>query len=332
MKVDFHLRRIVPIEPPCAVLLESDNVDDLLELTSKLALDRPPTIQRVDGGFLVQLGRGAEPPPGPTRLRKLAENLYLPVDAELVPALLDDEAQGLTRTRGLIFLPGNRILGFALAEPLPLSSLVQARFRRGLPWEAFPTRPDRAERLVEITFEEPEASDDDLFDPRSDPIEIGTEAPLRPEESGPATTLAGRAAVGAGKGLIGLGAMLGIKALANLGAKWINRTVERVPRLTEAILGKQEGALRELLRQFREGDIDEALRHALPLGGAGDRGGAPSIEGKLPNNDLTYSIQSLLGSNQASGGYWIGGFDVQIELAKEYRKAYELVSREVEFK
>jgi tetratricopeptide (TPR) repeat protein len=332
MKVAFHLRRRPSAEPASAVLIETDRVDALLELTSKLGPDRSPLIHRVAGGFLLKLGRGVEPPPGPIRLRKLAENLYLPADADLVPALLDDEARGLTRNRGLIFLPGGKVLGFAPADHLPLSSLVRAERRDPSAWQPFPSRPERAERLVEIAFQEPELTGDDFLDQAVEPTEIGSEGPPRPEEVGPASTLAGRAAVVAGKGLIGLGAMLGIKSLADLGAKWINQAVERVPRLTEAILGKQEGALRELLRQFREGYIDAALRHALPLGGSGERGGTPSTEGKLPTVDPTYSLQSLLGSNRSGGGYWFGGFDVQVELAKEYRKAAEDAERRGDYR
>jgi tetratricopeptide (TPR) repeat protein len=329
MRVPFHLRKVPKKEPASAVLLESDDVDALLDLTSKLGPEPSPTIHRIAGGFLVKFGPGVEPPPGSIRLRNLSENLYLPVDADLVPALLDDEIQ---RTRGFVFLPDGRVLGFAPNDPLPLSRLIRAGRREVAAWEPFPARPDRAERLIEIAIEEPEATGDGLFDPGSDATEIGTEAPPRPEESGPASTLAGRAALGAGKGLIGLGAMLGLKALADLGAKWISRTVERVPRLTEAILGKQEGALRELLRQFREGDIDQALRHALPLGSSGDRGGTPSIEGKLPTVDPTYSLQSLLGTGRGSSGYWFGGFDVQVELAKEYRKAAEEAERRGDYR
>ena len=126
--------------------------------------------------------------------------------------------------------------------------------------------------------------------------------------------------------------MLGIKALADLGARWIGRAVERVPRLTEAMLGKQEGALRELLRQFREGDVDQALRHALPLGGQGGRGGVPSGDGKLPTVDPTYSLQSLLGSGRGPSGIWFGGFDVQAELAREYRKAAEEAERRGDYR
>ena len=99
MKVALHLRRRPSPEPASAVLLETDRVEALLDLASKLlGLDRSPTIHRVAGGFLLKLGEGsslrwADPAPS------LAENLYLPVDADLVPALLDDEARGVTRDR-----------------------------------------------------------------------------------------------------------------------------------------------------------------------------------------------------------------------------------------
>ena len=334
MKVAFHLRRRPSPEAASAILLESHRPEALLDLASKLGRGQSPRIYRVFGGFLVKLAEGVEPPIGPIRLRRLAEDLYLPVDADLVPTLLDDEARGVTRNRGLIFLPGGRVLEFRRNDPLRLSSLLTAVRREGLDWLPFPSRPDRAERLSEIRLEAPEGLDEDVFEAGGDghPSEIGSEGPPRPEEAGAASTLAGKAAVGAGKGLIGLGAMLGIKALADLGARWINGAVERVPRLTEAILGEQEGALRELLRQFREGEIDKALRHALPLNGPGGRGGAPSTDGKLPTVDPTYSIRALLASGRGSNGLWFGGFDVQAELVREYRKAAEEAERQGDFR
>ncbi len=331
MKVAFHLRRRIEPGPASAVLLETDRVEAVLDLAGRLGPDRSPPIFRVPGGYLLGLGEGAEPPAGPIRLRKLADNLYLPVDADLVPALLDDEARGLTRDRGLVFLPGGRVLGFEPGSPLPLSALIGAGRREDDGWGPFPDRPARPERLREIALE-PDGSGDDVFEAVGDPDEIGAEGPPRPQDAGAASTLAGRAAVGAGRGLIGLGAMLGIKGLADLGARWINRAVGRVPRLTEAMLGKQEGALRELLRQFREGDVERALRHALPLGGNGGRGGLPSLDGKLPTVDPTYSLQSLLGSGRGSGGIWFGGYDVQAELAKEYRKAAAEAERRGDFR
>jgi tetratricopeptide (TPR) repeat protein len=332
MKVAFHLRRRLEADVPAAVLLETDGVEALLDLVARMGRHRPTLVHRVSGGFLLVLGDGIEPPAGTIRLRALAENLYLPVDAALVPDLLDDEAEGLTRGQGLVFLPGGRVLSFDPAAPLVLSGLVTAARLEVRGWRAFPARPARPERLHEITLEPPSGADGDVFDQGGDPAEIGGEGPPRREDAGSASTLAGKAAVGAGKGLIGLGSMLGIKALADLGADWINRAVDRVPRPTEAMIGKQEGALRELLRQFREGDVERALRHALPLGGEGARGTLPAAGVKLPDVDPVYSLQSLLGSGRGPTGIWFGGFDLQAELAREYRKAAEEAERRGDYR
>jgi len=325
MKVAFHLRKLPESFPASAILLETGRSDRLLDLAAKLGRHRAPIVHHVSGGYLFVLESGIDPPFGSIRLRTLATHIYLPVDADLMPALLDDEACGLTRNQGLIFLPGGRILRFDPATTVELSRLITARRISGSAWSSFPGRPDRADRLHEITLESfPTGDGNDFFEPTRDEANpVGTDDPARPEAAGTASHLAARAALSAGKGLMGLGGFLGIKALADLGAGWAHRAASRIPRLTEAILGKQEGALRELLRQFREGDVDRALRHALPLSGQGDRGGMPSSEGGLPDVDPTYSLGALLESGNGPTGFWIGNQEIQVELAREYRKAAE---------
>ena len=88
------------------------------------------------GGFLIRLDDPtARAFPGTVRLRSLAENLFLPIDADLVPALLDDEAEGLTRLRGLVVLPGGRILSFDPAAPLAPSALLTGTARPQRDWQ-----------------------------------------------------------------------------------------------------------------------------------------------------------------------------------------------------
>jgi tetratricopeptide (TPR) repeat protein len=330
VQVAFQLRRRPRLEPTAAILLETSKAEAVLAFVSRLGLDRLPPLFRVPGGFLVVPPSVASAPVGGIRLRSIGPNLFLPIDADLTPALLDDEIAGLVRDRGLIFLPGGRVLGFDPKAPVSPSSLVTAGTAAGSAWKLFPSRPSRPDRIREVAIEpeegqveEPDAILESGGSPGDDPIEIGKEGPPRPEAAGPAKTMANRAAVEAGKGMVKLGEMLGIKGLADLGAKWIGQAVSRVPRLTEAMLGRQEGALRELLRQFREGDVEQALRHALPLGGPKTRGGVPTGDHRLPNVDPTYSLRALLGSSQGPSGIWLGGFDVQAELAREYRKAAE---------
>src|SRR5205085_8731979 len=97
---------------------------------------------------------------------------------------------------------------------------------------------------------------------------IAREEP-RPEESGASARVAGGATLAAGRAMLWLGSALGLRGLAGMGARWVGRAVTLVPRLSESLLGAQEAALRELLREFREGDVESALRHALPLGDPG---------------------------------------------------------------
>ncbi len=318
MKVTFHLRRRAEADAASAALLEADSVEVLLDLVASLGGPRPPRIHRVARGFLLILGQGVASPPGWTRLRALASGIYLPADADLVPTLLDDEARGLARDRGLVFLPGGRVLSYDPADAVDLAGLASARRLGSDAWRSFPPRPPQAERLREITLESPGPGEVDPLNLTDDP-EPGVD-PAGAGGAGPST--AGQALAGAGRDL-----MAGLKGLIGIGAAWIGRGVGRSHRVAEAMLGKQEGALRELIRQFREGDVERALRHALPLGGPGGRGGTPSAEGQLPESNPTYSLQSILGQGEPAGGIWFGGANLQAELAEEYRKAAEEAER-----
>ena len=135
----------------------------LLGLCSRLGLD--PSGRVFEVGRLPAEARGptARPLPGAVRLRALATNLFLPADAELVPALLDDEAEGLARDRGLVFLPGGRILGFdPRARSTPSALLTAAERPRPAPGSRCPSRaaagrPDRRDRSWTGRTSRPEA-------------------------------------------------------------------------------------------------------------------------------------------------------------------------------
>ncbi len=327
MKVPFQLRKAAEAAPAAGLLLLSESVADLLALCVAAGTIRPghpeveagalPPVHAVPGGFLVKLARPAERAfPGVLRLRRLAADLFLPADAELTPALLDEEAAGLVRQRGLVFLPG-RVLAYDLT-PLPASSLLSAPRLPDRGWGPLPAPPPRPERLREILLDLPEESPDAILD--SGGGEIGEEAP-RPPAAGPGATAAGKAAAGAGRGLMWLGDKLGWKGLARAGAGLFAWAAALAPRLTESVLGQQEAALRELLRRFRAGEIEEALRRALPIGGEADRGGAPAGDARLPFHNPVYRLADLLGSRGGPVAWWLGGADVQRELAAEYRKA-----------
>jgi tetratricopeptide (TPR) repeat protein len=326
MKVPFQLRKAaVPYETAGWLLLTEDT-GPLLEVCADCA--PLPPIFAVSGGFLVvgrvvRNDRHAGLSCGAVRLRRLADNLFLPVDAELIPPLLDDEAAGLARDRGLVFLPGGQVLGFIPGRPLRASDLVSCRRLPPRGWRPLPERPHRPERLQQILLDMPGENPETILEAGAG--DIGSEAP-RPPDATPGAQIAGRAAVRAGRGLMWLGQHLGLQGLARLGAGLVRRAVERVPRLSEALLGRQEAALRELLRKFREGNLDEALRRALPLGSPGDRGVEPGGD-RLPWNNLIFNLREVLDSGRGSAELWLGSAQVHAELTREYRKAAEDATR-----
>src|SRR3569833_2301590 len=106
--------RVATAGPTSALFLPGVDASVLLGLCARLALDPTSRVFPVDGGFVVTLPQPpSRPLAGVTRLRTLAPHIYVPVDADLVPALLDDEAMSLGRDRGMVFLPWGAVLGFA---------------------------------------------------------------------------------------------------------------------------------------------------------------------------------------------------------------------------
>lgn len=320
MKVPFHLRRLSAAKPATALLFPGRDVGELIALCMRLGSDPLPGTFRVRDGFLLKLPRPASAAcAGAIRLRGLAENFFVPVDAELVPILLDDEARGLVRDRGLVFLPGGRVLEFAPGQALKPADLLNVGAVRRQSWQAFPPAPPRIDHVRSILLDIPDDLPDVILETGGEGI--GSEAP-RPEDSGLPAQVLGQAALGAGKALVGLGGLLGMQSLANLGAKWIESALAMVPRLSESLLGRQESALRALLREFREGSLERALRRALPLGGEGGRGGSAYTGDQLPTHQLWYSLRNILGS-KGPASIWFGGYEVQRELEQEYKKAAE---------
>jgi tetratricopeptide (TPR) repeat protein len=328
MKVPFRLRRLDSPHPAQALLLLSEDPAELLALLSRWRVQ--PCIHRVADGFLLRFSQPLEGPcAGVIRLRMPYEQVYVPVDAELVPGLLDDEARGLVREQGLVFLPNGRVLGFQREQPVRLSELIDIGERRRGEWRPLPTAPRLAERIYSITLQRPAEDPDDLLAAGGD--DIGVDAP-RPRRTGPVGHTVGQAMMGAGQTLFKLGNLLGLKGLAKAGAQWMEKAASWAPRLSESVLGKQEAALRDLLRRFREGKLEDALRHALPIGAEGGRGGFASSGSWLPTHRWRYSLASLLGGNPGRVALWFGGQNVQVELAREYRKAAEEAAHNGDFR
>jgi hypothetical protein len=362
--VPFSLERRATDAPPLpvyAVLLPESMADGAAVIRVWTATGRtaePTAYATAAGTLLVLSGEGrppavAEVPPGTVRLRRIWPDLYIPADGDLTPALLEDEAADLVRGRGLVFLPPDRVLEFRPASPLPVSALVAgpAVVRRG--WSAFPEPPPPPPPLPPpASGSEGDAALAELFGGKAVPPSLASlsaslasagkgvaERPPAPPE--PSAGLLGRAgaaaAFGVGRALVWLGSLPGMSSVGRAGAGMVARAVQAMPSLASAFLEKQELALRELLRRFREGDVEEALKRAIPMGGA-DRPDAPTGPAEvytgteLPRQDPGWSLRKALGGEWVPASIWYGGYDVQAELAKEYRRAADAAAAAGDFR
>jgi tetratricopeptide (TPR) repeat protein len=321
MQIPFQLVRRTECEPATALLLLSLDPAQLLRLCTQLAADPLPRICVTTDGFLLLLDEPTDRPwPECLRLRRLAEHLLLPVDANLLPQLHETEAAALTRKRGLIFLPGERVLEFAPEFSVETADILSTGPVRREPWQTLPQRRFIAEQIRSITLELPPQPPETIVEEGGEGI--GTEDP-RPQDSSFTNKVAGRTQFGLGQALRKLGQALNWQGLKNMGKRWMESAMDAVPRLSEKVLGSQEAALRELLRRFRDGDVEGALKRALPLGEPGGRGKAAG-DAILPTHNLGYSLGNILGGGGGgTAGIWYGGIDVQRELFREYRKAAE---------
>jgi tetratricopeptide (TPR) repeat protein len=332
MKVPYQLRPLPAAAPAVALLVPGRRAEDVLGLYAVLGLDPLPAVHRVADGLLIKLPQPLEVPlAGVIRLRGLSADLLLPVDAELVPPLLPDEAAALVRERGLVFLPDGRVLEYQPDATVAVSELLQIGDVQRSPWQALHEPPALADDIIEMALDLPGTLPDELLELGG--TGIGTEAPDMPDARLPAK-VAGKALFSLGKGFAWLGKMLNLPGLAGFGASLLGGAMSLAPRLSEQLLGKQEAVLRNLLRQFREGNIEEALKRALPLGNEPGRGSVPAQDANLPRHDLWYSLMNLLGSRGARGpaSVWFGGGNTYYELMQEYRKLADQAAAHGDFR
>src|SRR5207245_2880975 len=99
------------------------------------------------------------------------------------------------------------------------------------------------------------------------------------------------------------------------------------PQLSEALLGKQEAALRALLDEFRKGNIEKALRRAVTFRDDMGRGARAATGANLPVHNLRYSLDDLLASSSGPGRIWYSKVDLLEQLRRQYRQQAEKAVR-----
>lgn len=335
MNLPLTLEKLDPPAASDAFLLLDHAAEQLGECVAGLSVGgQPPRLFRVRGGHLfVPPAAAAFTPPGAVRLRRIAPHFFIPVDAVLSPAVLPDEFHGLTRGGGLVLLPSGP-LAFDPTEQIPPTAWLVVPDVRAEEWSAFPPIPPGADTLRSVERPSPPQVVAEILG-GEEPDGLGPLSENIPEDARPpkGSSAVVRAVAGGALGVAGvlawLGKALGLGGLARAAADMARKAIEQVPRLSERVLGEQEAALRELLRQLQGGDVETALRRAPIAVPDPDARGTADAGSRLDEHSTGYSLADLLrGGGVGVGSVWAGGGDVWEMLRAQYRRmAEEAVKR-----
>jgi tetratricopeptide (TPR) repeat protein len=354
IQVPFQLRRRSTAEAAEAVLIPSRDPRVLVEYCASLDLDPRGRAFEIAGGFLLELERpSTDPMPGAVRLRSVAKALYVPVDAELLPSLLSDEASGLVRDWGLVLAPGGGALLFDRHAPLDMNEIVKGEPRPRRSWSSFPKPRPIAERLVEILFERPDPPAADLYDDFKRAVggqsgRAGSAATLaetsdRDDGENPEKRTVDQAGDQATPARQSSPARAGgdKSALESLGNAW-RAMFAQVGQAYVTLKDKAQWEwvdhshlLRKLLQEFRDGDPAKAIRRALPLMPP-DEPSVPTRLVRLPWSKAIYNLGDLLRRHGPGRGEVNAVLHAEPSLvdvlAQEYRKAAQRAVEQGDFR
>ena len=363
IQVPFRLRRRAVAEPAVALLIPTRDPASVLAICARRGLDPTGRVFDVAGGFVLQLEPATtEPEPGAIRLRERTAAFYLPADADLVPALLDDEANGLVRDWGLVFLPDSRVLLFDRHAPVDLADLLEAEPRPRRAWSSLPEARRLADRLDQIVLDLPEQPADALY--REFQEELRNPGPRggsshdkdKPDsdDSSPATVAEAADEAGdddpdsAGSGVARGGASPrhprpSVQGVADTIRGWFSQagqTYSKLKEKTQWELIDHSALLRKLVREFREGDATRALRRAVPIMRPDEPSSPvrsnwmPVRSNWLPMSNAIYNLFELLRrpGRGESVPVMLADSDAIRELAEAYRKAAEESVRQGDFR
>ncbi len=362
IRVSLALRRRAVPSPAVALFVPSRDPVDLFAICARIGLDPSGRIFEVAPGFLLELGRPTtEPVPGAIRLREVARAFYVPADAELTPGLLDDEAAGLVRDRGLVVLPGGRMLWFDRHAVVELGKLIEARPRQGRAWTALPEPRRLAERLELIALELPEPPPEALYralkeevrgqrdrsgsegrkdETKGDRAGENARAPRSAAEgdpSAPQAETSGATPIAApGEGAEAGSLVPRVGEMLQAFRLMFHKSGEAFDALKEKIQWEwvdHSALLKKLVQEFREGDQERALRRAVPFA-RHDEPWVPAKAPWLPLGRAVYSLAELLrrpGRGEAVPVRFARD-DVTRELGEEYRKAAVRAAQQGDFR
>ena len=143
-------------------------------------------------------------------------------------------------------------------------------------------------------------------------------------------------AEGAGTGPAG-GLSSGLHDLGRALRRLVGRTGSGARSLGEKVrwgMLDHSALIRKLLREFRHGDANQALRHAPSMAPADPRDRWVGGGNTLPFSRAIYNLFDLLGTSSRGGtvGIWQARPDLLEELRREYRRAAEGAIRQGDFR
>lgn len=282
-------------------------------------------------GVLVTVRGDVQPQvvPGAAPYGRVAGRLYLPVDAEIVPPVGDQELAALWPDSlvALVFHPAGGLSGFEAKDALPVSQLLDPPPRINGDWNR--ARPGTAlnHRLWSV---DPEIVPSVMLILEEGRGDIGTEAddikslPPLPDEETPtdSSQLRSRLASGAARAGIWL---LNLFPGGASQKTWIDSLEKRLRDYLQSVSQRaslEAARLRELRRLMNllESDPDRGLRFALPFGGGPHRGQGQASD-QLVNRDPNFDLSRLSGGGPAD--VWDIPAQMRIDLLANYRKLAE---------
>ena len=276
----------------------------------------------------------------------LGGKLYLPVNAQLSPAISEQELQSLLIWDYQVFHPTIGFIGFDNSDRINLADLLQYKEPRNVYWGYAQAGRQPWIPLHQISVEQLTAQE--VFDSFKDRISNKplTEIPKSNKREVPAwlnnpiasglfkgifTVLSGLSSIipaglfgGSNAGSSGRRRMLDEGKNPGLFGKIINWMEEKIEDLEK----KRDSELKRLSELFDK-DTDEALQYAIPLSSPYLSRGTARPSGSLFRRSTLFNLGRL------GGGYAVDGWNVDnyySELRAKYLKAAQKAIEEKDFK
>jgi tetratricopeptide (TPR) repeat protein len=284
-------------------------------------------------------------------LRELGDSLFVPVDSDLIPRLLEDEVKGLVRDWGLVFLPDGEVLMFDRMSPVEPSALLVVEPIVSSHWSSLPAPRFLADRIAEISLDLPIEPADGVYGRIADgprrgrPAKSAGDHESDSEAAGDPTTETGDESGQSGDSRTAAGSPddAGGRTWTQSISRWVDEGKRGFASWKERKQWSsidQSALLRKLVREFRDGDRSLALRRAVPIarpdepttpGGQGWRVGGSD---RLPWVRAVYNLADLLRRPARGQSLSVGIADADVlnALRFEYRKAADEAVRQGDFR